>query len=32
MTGFELTPVRTDARGNIDLDDLRPRSTATPPG
>ncbi|HZD87961.1 MAG TPA: aminomethyl-transferring glycine dehydrogenase subunit GcvPB [Gaiellaceae bacterium] len=25
MAGFELTPVRTDARGNIDLDDLRTR-------
>jgi glycine dehydrogenase subunit 2 len=23
MAGYELTPVRTDARGNIDLDDLR---------
>src|SRR6185369_16194529 len=23
MAGFELTPVRTDARGNIDVDDLR---------
>jgi glycine dehydrogenase subunit 2 len=25
MAGFELTPVATDARGNIDLDDLRGR-------
>jgi len=25
MAGYELTPVRTDARGNIDLDDLRPK-------
>jgi glycine dehydrogenase subunit 2 len=23
MAGYELTPVRTDARGNIDVDDLR---------
>ncbi|HEX6761484.1 MAG TPA: aminomethyl-transferring glycine dehydrogenase subunit GcvPB [Gaiellaceae bacterium] len=23
MSGYELTPVKTDARGNIDLDDLR---------
>ncbi len=23
MAGYELTPVKTDARGNIDLDDLR---------
>ncbi len=23
MTGYELTPVKTDQRGNIDLDDLR---------
>src|SRR5947208_7517972 len=23
MAGYELTPVRTDARGNIDIDDLR---------
>ena len=23
MTGFELTPVKTDARGNIDVEDLR---------
>jgi glycine dehydrogenase subunit 2 len=23
MSGFELTPVKTDARGNIDVDDLR---------
>ena len=23
MTGFELTPVKTDARGNIDIEDLR---------
>ena len=23
MTGYELTPVKTDARGNIDVDDLR---------
>jgi glycine dehydrogenase subunit 2 len=23
MTGYELTPVKTDARGNIDIDDLR---------
>jgi len=23
MAGYELTPVRTDARGNVDLDDLR---------
>jgi glycine dehydrogenase subunit 2 len=23
MTGYELTPVKTDTRGNIDLDDLR---------
>jgi glycine dehydrogenase subunit 2 len=23
MTGYELTPVKTDPRGNIDLDDLR---------
>ena len=23
MAGYELTPVQTDARGNIDLDDLR---------
>jgi glycine dehydrogenase subunit 2 len=25
MAGYELTPVRTDARGNIDVDDLRAR-------
>ncbi|HZT17530.1 MAG TPA: aminomethyl-transferring glycine dehydrogenase subunit GcvPB [Gaiellaceae bacterium] len=25
MAGYELTPVRTDARGNVDLDDLRSR-------
>jgi glycine dehydrogenase subunit 2 len=25
MAGYELTPVSTDARGNIDLDDLRAR-------
>ena len=23
MAGYELTPVKTDARGNIDVDDLR---------
>jgi glycine dehydrogenase subunit 2 len=25
MAGYELTPVKTDARGNIDVDDLRTR-------
>jgi glycine dehydrogenase subunit 2 len=25
MAGYELTPVKTDARGNIDVDDLRDR-------
>jgi glycine cleavage system P protein (glycine dehydrogenase) subunit 2 len=25
MAGYELTPVKTDARGNIDVDDLRAR-------
>src|ERR687897_1360763 len=25
MAGYELTPVKTDARGNIDVDDLRSR-------
>src|SRR6202007_1934547 len=25
MAGYEVTPVKTDARGNIDVDDLRER-------
>jgi glycine cleavage system P protein (glycine dehydrogenase) subunit 2 len=29
MTGYELTPVQTDARGNIDVDDLRAKVDET---
>ena len=30
MAGYKLSKVETDARGNLDLDDLRRRSTAAP--
>ena len=30
MAGYEVTPVKTDRRGNIDVDDLRERWTSTP--
>jgi glycine dehydrogenase subunit 2 len=32
MAGYELTPVHTDARGNIDVDDLRGRVDETTAG
>ncbi|HST16766.1 MAG TPA: aminomethyl-transferring glycine dehydrogenase subunit GcvPB [Gaiellaceae bacterium] len=32
MAGYELTPVKTDARGNIDLDDLRGKVDAQTAG
>jgi glycine dehydrogenase subunit 2 len=32
MAGYELTPVRTDSRGNIDVDDLRARVDETTAG
>ena len=32
MAGYELTPVRTDARGNIDVDDLRSKVDASTAG
>jgi glycine dehydrogenase subunit 2 len=32
MAGYELTPVHTDARGNIDVDDLRARVDETTAG
>ncbi len=32
MSGYELTPVKTDARGNIDLDDLRGKVDAQTAG
>jgi glycine dehydrogenase subunit 2 len=32
MAGYELTPVHTDARGNIDIDDLRARVDETTAG
>jgi glycine dehydrogenase subunit 2 len=32
MAGYEVTPVRTDARGNIDLDDLRGKVDETTAG
>ncbi len=32
MAGFELTPVKTDARGNIDIDDLRGKVDAETAG
>ncbi len=32
MAGFELTPVQTDPRGNIDVDDLRAKVDATTAG
>jgi glycine cleavage system P protein (glycine dehydrogenase) subunit 2 len=32
MAGYELTPVKTDARGNIDVDDLRAKVDETTAG
>jgi glycine dehydrogenase subunit 2 len=32
MAGYELTPVRTDARGNVDIEDLRSKVDGTTAG